>query len=132
MKKIYALPLFLLAFTLTISSCKKEEEKTTAEKMEGQWMTGNQYIQNSQVASADGSYLTFNSNGTGIDHKASDNSTGTFTWSLQNNETQILFSDTTSTGGFWNGTYELVSISETRMVIKTTSILGEYKCELNK
>src|SRR5687767_10721641 len=125
MKKIYLFPIVLISLSLGFTSCKKEEEKTTAEKMEGQWMTGNQYIQNNLAASADGSYLTFNSNGTGVDHKNSDNSTGTFTWVLQNNDSQILFSDTTSTGGFWNGTYDIVSISDSRFVIKTTSILGE-------
>ena len=132
MKKIYLLPFAIITLSLTFTSCKKEEEKTVSEKIAGHWATGNQYLQNNLVASSDGSYLEFNAGAAGVDHKASDNSTGTFTWALQNEDSQILFADTTSVGGFWNGTYDIVSITETKLVIKATSILGEYKCELNK
>ena len=134
MKKIYLLPIAIITLSLAFTSCKKEDtpEKTVSEKIAGHWATGNQYLQNNLVATSDGSYLEFNANAAGVDHKASDNSTGAFTWHLQNTDTQILFADTTNVGGFWNGTYDIVSITDTKLVIKATSILGEYKCELNK
>ena len=132
MKKIYLLPFTAIILSLAFTSCKKEEEKTVSEKIAGHWATGNQYLQNNLVASSDGSYLEFNANAQGVDHKASDNTTGTITWALQTDDTQILFGDTTSVGGFWNGTYDIVSITDTKLVIKANSLLGEYKCELNK
>jgi len=136
MKKLLTLSFaFIIILSAFLASCKKDE-RTVAEKLAGQWKTADQYLQNNKVASADGSYLEFGSCGSqpcsGTDHKGSDNTTGSFTWALQNNDTEIAFSDTTNQGGFWNGTYTIVSVSDSRLTIKTASILGEYKVNLTK
>ena len=83
MRNILACGIFFLAILSTVG-CKKEELLTPAQMVEGKWTITSQEIF-TQVTSGDGSYLQFNacsSSCSGVDFKASDSTTGSFSYDL--------------------------------------------------
>lgn len=119
---------------ILLTECKKEEELTPKEMFEGKWTITSQEIL-AVVVPGDGSYLTFNSCAStcsGIDYKASDASTGTFTYTIDDDATEIVIDDTTSAGGNYNFTWDILELTEEKFRMTTTTILGNMKIEMSK
>lgn len=134
MKKIVKLALLVFSCMMLLTECKKEEELTPKEMLEGKWTITSQELL-TVVAPGDGSYLTFNSCAStcnGTDYKASDASTGTFTYTIDDDATEIVIDDTTSAGGNYNYTWDILELTEEQFRITTTTILGNLKIEMSK
>ncbi len=130
MKLIYSVFILSLIFV----SCKKEEEKLPEEMLEGKWVIYNQEILGSTYP-GDGSYLTFSGglSGTGTDFKASDTTTGQFTYTMNEDATQITIVDTMSEGGNYNFTFDILELNEERFrITANTGLFGDMLIELNK
>lgn len=135
----------LIRYTLCILNagiifigCKKEtseSELTPQQKLVGTWK-----IDKTSLGSASASNtgtITFNDcstdSCTGSGYQASDNTTGGFIWKLVNNNTQIAFRDTSpNDGGYWNGTYDIVTLTKTNLTFQVNTILGLGKNECSK
>ncbi len=127
------LPLFILIAT-TFTACKKTEEATPQQNLIGKWTITSSELLGS-VVPGDGSYLVFSGDGvsgSGSDHKASDNSTGTFTYTMNSDATSIVIADTMSAGGSYNGTWDILELTDDKFRITATTILGNLKVEMAK
>lgn len=125
---------FLLFVALGIVSCKKDESNSPENQIEGKWVIYNQEVLGSSVA-GDGSYLTFSGglNGTGTDYKASDSTTGQFTYSVDEEATQIEIVDTMSEGGNYNYTFDILQLDGDRFrFTANTGLFGDLLIEMNK
>ena len=115
-------------------SCEIEKDKTPQELLEGKWNIVSSELLGT-VIPGDGSYLKFNACNmqcTGEDYKASDNSTGTFTYTLNGDAVSITISDTLSAGGSYNATWDILELTETDFRMVGNTILGSLKIEMLK
>jgi hypothetical protein len=125
---------YLLVLSLGFVSCQKDESNLPESQIEGKWIIYNQEILGSSI-SGDGSYLTFSGglNGTGTDYKASDTTTGQFTYSMDEEATQIVIVDTMSEGGNYNYTFDILQLDAERFRFTgNTGAFGDLKIEMNK
>lgn len=125
---------FLLFVALGIVSCKKDESNSPENQIEGKWVIYNQEVLGSSVA-GDGSYLTFSGglNGTGTDYKASDATTGQFTYAMDEEATQIEIVDTMSDGGNYNYTFDILQLDAERFrFTANTGLFGDLLIEMDK
>ncbi len=130
MKNIF----FILVLTLTFVSCNKEESDLPGSQIEGKWVIYNQEILGSS-SPGDGSFLTFSGGltGTGTDFKASDTTTGEFTYTMDEEATQIVIVDTMSDGGNYNFTFDILQLDNERLrMTGNTGAFGDLKIEMNK
>ena len=130
MRTVY---LFLLAASLLFVGCKKDV-KSPAEMLEGKWIITSQEVLATVVA-GDGSYLTFNacsSSCNGTDYKASDMTSGTFEYVLNNDATQIVIVDNSPDGGSYNATWDILELTEDSFRITGSTILGNLKIKMTK
>ncbi|GAB4287149.1 MAG: hypothetical protein Kow0068_12890 [Marinilabiliales bacterium] len=121
MKRFYILVLLIIVF-----GCSKEP---SPELLQGKWKIKQSYLMN-EVYEGNGSYLEFLSCDSawcqGIDYSGEDNTTGTFDWSLDASKKLLYINDTLSDGGGYNGTWEILSITNKRLRIKTnTGLFGD-------
>jgi hypothetical protein len=125
----------ILSFVLiSIIGCKKEEPLTPAQMIEGKWTITSQEILTS-VVPGDGSYLQFNacsSTCSGVDSKASDTTSGTFIYDMNPEGTSIVIDDTSSNGGSWSGTWDILELTETEFRITGSTLFGNFKVEMSK
>jgi len=134
MKKILKLSWITILFLIVLSGCKKEEVLTPQEMLEGKWTITSQELLGNTTP-GDGSYLTFDPCSptcSGTDFKASDTTTGTFTYILNDEATQIVISDTLSAGGNYNFTWDILELTEKRFRMTTSTFLGNLKIEMSK
>ena len=134
MKKVLRNSLIAGVFTLVLFGCKKVEVMTPGEMLVGKWMITSSELLGS-VVPGDGSYLIFNACSgtcTGADYKASDSSTGSFTYTLNSDATQIDIEDETSVGGSYNYTWDILELTETDFRITASTVLGNLKIEMEK
>lgn len=130
MKYLY----YLLIVALGFVSCKKDESNLPENQIEGKWIIYNQEILGSSVP-GNGSYLTFSGglSGTGTDYKASDSTTGQFTYSVDEEATQIEIVDTMSEGGNYNYTFDILQLDGDRFrFTANTGLFGDLLIEMNK
>lgn len=130
MKYLY----YLLIVALGIVSCKKDESNSPENQIEGKWVIYNQEVLGSSVP-GDGSYLTFSGglSGTGTDYKASDSTTGQFTYVMDEEATQIEIVDTMSDGGNYNYTFDILQLDAERFrFTANTGLFGDLLIEMNK
>lgn len=121
----------LSLITALAVGCNKEDPPTPAEMLEGQWTMTSQTIS----AGVGGSYLTFNacsSTCSGIDYKASDATSGAFTYTLNADATLLIIADTDADGGNWNATWDVLELTETSLRITGTTIFGNLIVEFSK
>ena len=133
MRSLIAFSVLCLAIFATVG-CKKEEPPTPAEMIEGKWTITSQEIL-TQVIPGDGSYLQFNacsSSCSGVDYKASDTTTGSFNYVLNDEGTVVTITDQSSDGGSWDATWDVLELTETSFRITATTILGNLKVEMTK
>ena len=119
---------------MLLAECKKKEELTPKEMLEGKWTITSQELL-AVVTPGDGSYLTFNSCSStcsGTDYKASDASTGTFAYTINDDGTEIVIDDTTSAGGNYNFTWDILELTEDKFRMTTSTFLGNLKIEMSK
>lgn len=133
MKSSLAFGVLCLAILATVG-CKKEEPATPAQMIEGKWTITSQEILTTTIP-GDGSYLQFNacsSSCSGVDFKASDTTTGSFSYVLNNEGTIITIDDQSTAGGSWNATWDVLELTESKFRITATTILGNLKVEMSK
>lgn len=133
-KEILKYSWITISFLIVLSGCKKEEELTPQEMLEGKWMITSREIL-AITTPGDGSYLVFNScssSCTGTDYSASDASTGTFTYTIDDDATQIVISDTINEGGNYNSTWDILELTESSFRMTTTTLFGNLKIEMSK
>ena len=135
---LHLLPILALSILL-VTSCEKAdpepEPPTPAEALVGKWIINSVEVLG-QVAPGNGSYLVFNActdtECTGTDYDASDNFTGPFTYELSSNALTIVISDSTDDGGNYNGTWDVLELTETDFRVTGNTILGSLKMEMTK
>lgn len=125
---------YLLVLAIGFTSCKKDESNLPENQIEGKWVIYNQEILGSSVA-GDGSYITFSGglSGTGTDYKASDSTSGQFTYTMDEDGTQIIIVDTMSAGGNYNFTFDILQLDNDRLrMTANTGAFGDLLLEMNK
>ena len=122
-----------LVFSVSLLSCEKQGEDIVEPSIEGKWKITSQEIFGSTVP-GDGSYLKFDScfdticNGT--DFKASDSTTGDFTYVLSEDETILEINDQDSDGGNYNYTWDILELSNSNLRMIANTALGTLKIEM--
>ena len=119
--------------TVLAAGCNKKDQLTPA-MLEGKWTITSQEILTT-VIPGDGSYLTFDacsSTCSGVDYKAGDNTSGTFTYTLNEEATLLTIADTSADGGNWGATWDVLELSETDLRITATTPFGNVLVELSK
>lgn len=119
---------------LLIVSCKKKDIKTPQDKIEGKWTVTSQEI-GANVVPGDGSYLQFNacsSTCSGVDHKVSDTTSGTFIYTINEEGTVLTITDNSTDGGSWSGTWDVLELTDSKFRITTSTFLGNFKVEMTK
>ncbi len=107
-------------------SCKKKDIKSPAQLLEGKWMVSNSNIAGSDIP-GDGSYLDSTacaSSCIGVDFKASDTTSGVFTYTLNEEGTVLNINDSSSDGGSWNAEWDVLELNESTLKITAGTLLG--------
>lgn len=131
--KIKSSIFYLLLIVFTLSACKKDE-KTPAELLEGRWQVSNSNFFGTDYP-GDGSYLEFtacSSSCSGLDYMAGDNTTGVFTYSMNEAGTEVSIVDSSTDGGSWNGLWDVLELDETVLKITTSTMLGNMTVTFHK
>lgn len=115
-------------------SCKKDD-KSKQEMLVGKWNIESTELLGS-VVPGDGSYLRFAGDGysgTGTDFKMSDTTTGSFTYTMNDEGTSLAIVDTMAAGGNYNFTFDISALTETRFECSTnTGFFGVMKMKMKK
>ncbi|MFT5777725.1 MAG: hypothetical protein ACI837_000673 [Crocinitomicaceae bacterium] len=125
-------PIILLV-ALTAFACKKESTDP-AELIQGKWIITSSEILGVEVP-GDGSYLTFDAcaaSCTGTDYRASDQTTGAITYTLNEDATLITIVDNSADGGSYNGTWDVLELNENNFRITVSTLLGNLKVEMSQ
>lgn len=115
-------------------SCKKKDIKSPAQFLEGKWMVSNSNIAGSDIP-GDGSYLDFaacSSSCSGVDFKASDTTSGVFTYTLNEEGTVLNINDSSSDGGSWNAEWDVLELNESTLKITAGTFLGNLTVTFSK
>lgn len=127
--------LSILAVIALFVSCETESENgTPQENIVGKWMITNMELLGMDIP-GDGSYLEFKECATecgGIDYEATDGTSGSFTYELNESATVISITDTMAEGGAYNGDWDILELSATKFRIVGNTILGSMKLEMTK
>ena len=118
---------------IVISGCNKEE-LTSQKMLEAKWIITSLEIL-ATTTPGNGSYLIFNSCSspcTGVDYSASDSTSGTFTYVLNDDATQIVITDTMNAGGNYNFTWDILDLTTSQLKITTSTLLGNLKIVMSK
>jgi hypothetical protein len=123
------------------TACSDEEvdpSVTEYERIEGTWIIESQSLLGADVP-GDGSSLTFNFCGVdtacdGIDYLASDETSGTFSFSFNADKSKIIFEDNDAeAGGYYDGEWTIDEFTSTSLTISVdTGIFGVTTLELRK
>lgn len=120
--------------TIMAVGCNKDENLTPSQMLEGQWTMTSQTLL-SVTSAGDGSYLRFDacSNScSGVDYKASNMSSGNFNYVLNADATLLTIVDTTSNGGNWDGTWDILDLTETTLRITGSTPFGNLTVQYSK
>jgi hypothetical protein len=118
----------LLLGAILMNACENVEGvQTVYDQAEGKWtITSTEFLTSTILG--DGSTLTFDNCSTppctGQDYKASDNTTGTFTYQFDAIENLLIINDPSSDGGNYNDTFDILNFTETNLRITSGSLLG--------
>ena len=133
MIRIIRLSIVLIVVSFIFSACINKAE-TPHEMLVGKWIITSQEILGI-TAPGDGSWLQFNDCSTscnGTDYMAGDQSTGSFTYVMDDDATTITISDSMNEGGYYNYTFDILELTKTNFRITTSTILGNLKIEMTK
>lgn len=125
----------LLLLVVVAVACKKEDPPPTAKELvAGQWtITSSEIL--ATVVPGDGSYMRFAACATtcsGVDYKVSNTTSGVFTYTINEEATILTIVDNSSDGGSWNGSWDILELTETDFRITTTTLFGSMKVEMSK
>ena len=120
-----------IVFITGFASCKKTDPH---EAIVGTWEVDKTYLSGNEM---DGpGELTFQDCSTppcpGTSEEHTNNTTGGISWELNEDATQLTIIDTVSGGGSWNSTYDVDVLTDSKLTLRTNSILGELKVEFAK
>jgi len=117
------------------AACNKDDDELTpAQNIVGKWTIYNSVILGQNIP-GDGSYLTFNAcSGTcsGTDYRASDTTYGAISYVLNEDASYLYITDTSVLGGNYNGTWDVLEITEDKLRIVGSTLLGDLKLEMDK
>ncbi len=136
MKQLFFILLvFSGAFFVSCESDGEDEPLLAPdERIQGKWVISSSEILG-QTVPGDGSYLEFHScetNCGGIDYIASDETSGEFSYTLNDNGTLITIVDDSPDGGAYNGEWDILEFSNSKIVITAETFLGPLRMEMNK
>lgn len=115
----------LVLFSITFYSCEKEEEKTSLELLQKKWVINMITLGGQFSFPEDGSYLKFNEGNTGEDYKGENKTTGSFTYTLSEEGTQLDIVDNDPNGGSYKGKWSVDLLLEEHLRISMdTGIFG--------
>jgi len=134
-KQLITLSIFTLSL-FSITSCEKDKDDTPQKTKTELISQGSWKLQSATWNSLDAlsffddcyddNIITVNANGTGSIDESTDvcapSNAGPFTWSFQNNETEIDISATLIPGG--GSTFTLVTLNETTLVVSQDFTFG--------
>ena len=127
----------ILLATILVASCSSDDDTPTVpeDAIQGTWMITSSVLLGATVP-GDGSSLTFNACDTtcsGADYLASDQTTGSFTYSFNDDFTQLTIVDASEDGGSYDGTWEILELkSSTLRIIVDTGLLGTVQLNMSK
>ena len=133
---VFKINFFALCGLLFVSSCSKDEAENgiPEEMIVGTWAVTSGEILGETIP-GDGSTLTFNScdtECTGSDYLASDETTGSIRYSFNEDFTTITIVDNSADGGNYDGTWDILELSNSDLHLKTETFLGTFEMELKK
>lgn len=141
MKRFTNIFYLLLVSLFIFSSCSEEEPArsvTEYEQIEGTWRIESQRLLDNEFP-GDGSTLTFNFCGIetacdGIDYQASEETSGTFSFSFNADKSAIIFEDDDSeAGGNYNGEWAIEEFTSTSLTLSAdTGLFGITTIRLKK
>lgn len=118
----------LLLGTMLMNACENTNGiQTSYDKVEGTWrITSTEFL--TSIIPGDGSTLTFYNCAmppcTGQDYKASDTTTGTFTYEFDEVENLLIINDLVQSGGNYNDTFDILNFTENNLRITSSSLFG--------
>ncbi|MFH2142637.1 MAG: hypothetical protein ABIJ97_09460 [Bacteroidota bacterium] len=127
--KLYLITVIALAMLC----CTKEP---TPSLLEGKWIIKSAYLADNEYKDGK-SYLEFHACGdsvcTGIDYDGEDQTTGVYTWTMDEQNNILSITDTLSAGGGYNADWLIESMTAKKMTISAnTGIFGTMKMELKR
>ena len=128
------LQLFCILTVLCTACNKDDNEPTPAQNIIGKWTIYNSVLLGQNIP-GDGSCLTFNAcSGTcsGTDFRASDTTYGTITYVLNEDASYLYITDTSGLGGSYNGTWDVLELTEDKLRIVGSTFFGDLKLEMDK
>ena len=128
--------LMALSALVLVISCEIESDIDNApdEMIVGKWMVQSMEFFGETV-SGDGSYLEFkecSATCSGIDYMATDRTSGSFTYVLNESATVLEIVDNTSDGGSYNGSWDILELSDSKFRIVGNTSFGSLKLEMTK
>lgn len=128
----------LLAILIGFSSCSDDDETPLmepAERIVGTW-TINSTVALGITVPDGSSTLTFHqcgdSNCEGADFEAIDDTSGTFTYTLNAEGSAVTIIDTSLDGGAYNGTWQITDFTNSTMTLTGSTILGDVVFNMSK
>lgn len=132
MKNTFYLLLSIMTLIVLLNGCKKEETK--AEMLVGKWVITSSTLLGTQFT-ADGSYLKFNECGdncTGVDYNGTNQTSGTFTWVINDEGTSLTIDDNSADGGNFDATFSVTELTSTSLKMNYSTHFGSYSYNLSK
>lgn len=128
--------LFSTSFLTSCSDDDEEVQLAPSEQIVGTWVINESFILGSTIP-GDGSTITFNACGetecTGSDFLASDESTSTLTYELNEEATLLTITDNDgSKGGSYSGEWTVESITNSSLTISAETFLGIVRFKMTK
>lgn len=123
-----------ISLVLALTACKKEDSLTPGQMLEGRWIIDSQELLGNEVP-GDGSYIEFfgsEGTGSGSDYKASDGSTGAFTYQLNEEATLLTINDSSNDGGNYDATWDILTLTDNSLRMTASTIFGSMLIELSK
>lgn len=131
--------LCLLLDASVFTSCKDDDDEVILainERIVGKWTVTETKALGFTIP-GDGSYITFNacSGGTctGTDFLAEDESTSELTYEFKSGDTILSIDDSdANAGGAYSGEWTIVSFTNSELLLKAETFLGEVSIKFNK
>jgi len=141
MKDIKHIVLMFIASMALFAACdlttpEDEEPANVYARISGEWTIYNMNMLAADIP-GDGSTLTFDYCDeppcTGKDYKASDGTTGTFTYEFSEDEQKIFLTDDDPNGGNYNTTWNVLELEKSKLrMVGDFSIFGSMLLEMSK
>jgi hypothetical protein len=134
--KLFEKTITLLLLVSLLFSCNVTEDDVEPDKtLTGKWTITNTKFLGLNIP-GDGSYLSFSdcegASCSGVDYKASDQSSSTFTYVLDNEESIKIIDNDSSKGGSYSGTWTIQEYTTSKLILKIGTIFGDQVITFEK